>query len=315
MSLSSPFIHRPVATSLLTVAIALAGAVAFFFLPIAPLPQIDFPTITVGASLPGASPEIMASSIATPLERQFGRIAGVTEMTSASYLGTTSVTLQFDLNRNIDGAARDVQAAINAARSFLPSNLPSNPVYRKVNTSDAPVMIVGLTSSSLDRGQLYDAASTIMQQSLSQIQGVGQVFVGGGALPAVRVDINPTQLNSYGLGLPDVRNLLNAQNANLPKGQISDDTTTANILANDQLLKAKDYRSLIVGYHKGAAIKLSDVAQVTDSVENLRVSGYVNGKNAIPVIIFRQPGANIIDTVDRVRACAAVAESGHSSGD
>jgi multidrug efflux pump len=302
MSLSSPFIHRPVATSLLTVAIALAGAVAFFFLPIAPLPQIDFPTITVGASLPGASPEIMASSIATPLERQFGRIAGVTEMTSASYLGTTSVTLQFDLNRNIDGAARDVQAAINAARSFLPSNLPSNPIYRKVNTSDAPVMIVGLTSSSLDRGQLYDAASTIMQQSLSQVQGVGQVFVGGGALPAVRVDVNPTQLNSYGLGLPDVRNLLNAQNANIPKGQISDDTTTANILANDQLLTAKDYLSLIVGYHKGAAIKLSDVAQVTDSVENLRVSGYVNGKNAIPVIIFRQPGANIIDTVDRVRA-------------
>jgi multidrug efflux pump len=302
MSLSSPFIHRPVATSLLTVAIALAGAVAFFFLPIAPLPQIDFPTITVGASLPGASPEIMASSIATPLERQFGRIAGVTEMTSASYLGTTSVTLQFDLNRNIDGAARDVQAAINAARSFLPSNLPSNPVYRKVNTSDAPVMIVGLTSSSLDRGQLYDAASTIMQQSLSQISGVGQVFVGGGALPAVRVDINPTQLNGYGLGLPDVHNLLNAQNANIPKGQISDDTTTANILANDQLLMAKDYRSLIVGYHNGGAIKLSDVAQVSDSVENLRVSGYVNGKNAIPVIIFRQPGANIIDTVDRVRA-------------
>ena len=261
MSLSSPFIHRPVATTLLTVAIALAGAVAFFFLPVAPLPQIDFPTITVGAALPGASPEIMASSIATPLERQFGRIAGVTEMTSASYLGTTSVTLQFDLNRNIDGAARDVQAAINAARSFLPSNLPSNPTYRKVNTSDAPIMIVGLTSSSLDRGQLYDAASTIMQQSLSQIQGVGQVFVGGGALPAVRVDINPTQLNSYGLGLPDVRNLLNAQNANLPKGQISDDTRTANILANDQLLKAKDYRPLIVGYHKGAAIQLSDVAR------------------------------------------------------
>jgi multidrug efflux pump len=301
MSLSSPFIHRPVATTLLTVAIALAGAVAFFFLPVAPLPQIDFPTISVGASLPGASPEIMASSIATPLERQFGRIAGVTEMTSASYLGTTSITLQFDLGRDIDGAARDVQAAINAARSFLPANLPSNPIYRKVNTSDEPVMIVGLTSNSLDRGQLYDAASTIMQQSLSQIRGVGQVFVGGGALPAVRVDLNPTQLNSYGLGLPDVRNLLNAQNSNLPKGQISDDTTSANILANDQLLKAKDYGSLIVGYHKGAAIKLSDVAQVNDSVENLRISGYVDGKNAIPVIIFRQPGANIIDTVDRVR--------------
>jgi multidrug efflux pump len=301
MSLSSPFIQRPVATTLLTFAIALAGAVAFFFLPVAPLPQIDFPTISVGAALPGASPEIMASSVATPLERQFGRIAGVTEMTSASYLGTTSITLQFDLSRDIDGAARDVQASINAARSFLPSNLPSNPIYRKVNTSDAPVMIVGLTSNSLDRGQLYDAASTIMQQSLSQIQGVGQVFVGGGALPAVRVDVNPTQLNSYGLGMPDVRTLLNAQNSNLPKGQISDDTTTANILANDQLLKAQDYRPLIVGYHNGAAIKLSDVAQVSDSVENLRVAGYVNGKNAIPVIIFRQPGANIIDTVDRVR--------------
>ena len=205
MSISSPFIHRPVATTLLTVAIALAGAVAFQVLPVSALPQIDFPTISVAASLPGASPEIMASSVATPLERQFGRIAGVTEMTSSSFLGTTSITLQFDLNRNIDGAARDVQAAINAARSYLPANLPSNPTYRKVNPADAPIMILALTSKVYDRGPMYDAASTIMQQRLSQIQGVGQVSVGGSSLPAVRVEVNPTQLNSYGLGLQDVK--------------------------------------------------------------------------------------------------------------
>jgi len=208
MSLSSPFIRRPVATTLLTAAIVLAGAVAFRELPVSPLPQIDFPTISVGAALPGASPEIMASSVATPLERQFGRIAGITEMTSSSYLGTTNVTLQFDLNRNIDGAARDVQAAINAARSYLPSNLPGNPTYRKVNPADAPIMILALTSAVYDRGKLYDAASTIMQQRLSQLQGVGQVSVGGSSLPAVRVDVNPTQLNGYGLGLQDVAAML-----------------------------------------------------------------------------------------------------------
>src|SRR5271156_2677277 len=237
MSISSPFIRRPVATTLLTAAIALAGAVAFQKLPVSPLPQVDFPTISVGASLPGASPEIMASSIATPLEREFGRIAGITEMTSSSNLGTTTVTLQFDLNRNIDGAARDVQAAINAARSYLPSNLPGNPTYRKVNPADSPIMVLGLTSAVYDRGKLYDAASTIMQQRLSQVQGVGQVTVGGSSLPGVRVDVNPTQLNSYGLGLQDVASMLSRQNANSPKGQITNGDTTADIVTNDQLLK------------------------------------------------------------------------------
>ena len=300
MSLSSPFIRRPVATTLLTIAVALAGAVAFNFLPVSPLPQVDFPTISVGASLPGASPEIMASSVATPLERQFGRIAGVTEMTSSSFLGTTSITLQFDLNRDINGAARDVQAAINAARSYLPTNLPSNPTYRKVNPADSPIMIIALTSDVYDRGPLYDAASTIMSQKLSQIQGVGQVTVGGSSLPSVRVELNPVQLNGYGLGVQDVQKMLSVQNANLPKGQISNGSTTADITTNDQLLKAEYYKPLIVGYHKGAAIKLSDVADVQDSVENIRAAGFVNGKPSVLVIIFRQPGANIIDTVDRV---------------
>jgi len=302
MSLSSPFIRRPVATTLLTIAVALAGAVAFNFLPVSPLPQVDFPTISIAASLPGASPEIMASSVATPLERQFGRIAGITEMTSSSFLGTTSITLQFDLNRDINGAARDVQAAINAARSYLPSNLPSNPTYRKVNPADAPIMIVALTSDVYDRGKLYDAASTIMSQKLSQIQGVGQVTVGGSSLPAVRVELNPVQLNSYGLGMQDVQKMLSAQNANLPKGQISNGETTADIAANDQLLLADYYKPLIVGYHNGAAIKLSDIADVQDSVENIRAAGFVNGKPAVLLIIFRQPGANIIDTVDRIYA-------------
>ncbi len=290
------------ATTLLTAAIALAGGVAFRELPVSPLPQVDFPTISVGASLPGASPEIMASSIATPLERQFGRIAGITEMTSSSNLGTTSVTLQFDLNRDINGAARDVQAAINAARSYLPANLPGNPTYRKVNPADSPIMILALTSPVYDRGALYDAASTIMQQRLSQIQGVGQVSVGGSSLPGVRVDVNPTQLNSYGLGLQDVASMLSRQNANSPKGQIVSDTTSADIVTNDQLLKAVNYMPLVVGYHNGAAVKLSDVANVQDSTENIRAAGFTNGKPSVLIIIYRQPGANIIETVDRIRA-------------
>ncbi len=244
----------------------------------------------------------MASSVATPLERQFGRIAGVTEMTSTSSIGTTSITLQFDLNRDINGAARDVQAAINAARSYLPANLPSNPSYRKVNPADAPIMILALTSDVYDRGPMYDAASTIIQQRLSQIEGVGQVSVGGSSLPGVRVEINPTQLNNYGLGLQDVASLLSKQNANSPKGQISDDQGTADITTNDQLLKAESYKPLVVGYHNGAAVKLSDFADVVDSVENIRAAGFVNGKPGILLIIFRQPGANIIDTVDRIRA-------------
>ena len=302
MNLSAPFVRRPVATTLLTAAVALAGAIAFRFLPVSPLPQIDFPTITVAAGLPGASPEIMASAVAAPLERQLGHIAGVNEMTSASFFGTTAITLQFDLNRNIDGAARDVQAAINAARANLPANLPSNPTYRKVNPADAPILILALTSPIYDRGKLYDAASTIIQQRLSQVQGVGQVSVGGSSLPAVRVDVNPTQLNSFGLGLEDVRTILGQQNANLPKGQLADDHMTSDVAANDQLLKAADYQPLVVGYHNGAAIKLSDIANVQDSVENIRAAGFVNGKPSVLVIIFRQPGANIIETVDHVRA-------------
>ena len=302
MSLSTPFINRPAGTTLLTVAIALAGVISFLFLPMAPLPQVDYPTISVGASLPGASPEIMASSVATPLERQFGRIAGITEMTSSSGLGSTGITMQFDLNRDINGAARDVQAAINAARSYLPINLPSNPTYRKVNPSDSPILLIALTSSIYDTATMYDAASTIMAQRLSQVQGVGQVSVGGSSLPSVRVDLNPTQLDSYGIGLQTVATMLSQQNANLPKGQITIGDTTADILANDQLLKADQYKPLIVGYHNGAAVKLSDVATVTDSVQNIRAGGYVNGKPSVSVIIFRQPGANIIDTVDAIRA-------------
>jgi multidrug efflux pump len=302
MNISAPFIQRPVATTLLTVGIALAGAIAFEVLPVAPLPEVDFPTISVSASLPGGSADIMASSVATPLERQFGHIAGVTEMTSASTLGSTSVTIQFDLSRDIDGAARDVEAAINAARTYLPSNLPGNPTYRKVNPADAPIMILGLTSDKYGPGELYDVASTVIQQKLSQIQGVGQVTAGGGALPSVRVDANPTQLAGYGLTLANLQSVLSLQNADLAKGQISDGIVTADILANDQISHANDYKPLVVGYNNGAAVRLSDVAQVTDSVQNVRAAGYLNGKRAVTVIIFRQPGANIINTVDRVRA-------------
>jgi len=301
MSLSAPFIHRPVATVLLTAAIALAGAVAFTILPVSPLPEIDFPTITVAASLPGASPETMASSVAAPLERQFGRIAGVTEMTSTSYLGTTAITLQFDLNRNIDAAARDVEAAINAARGYLPTDLPNNPTYRKVNPADAPILIMALTSDVYDPGRLYDLASTILQQKLSQLQGVGQVIVGGSSLPAVRAEVNPTALNKYGLQLEDVRTVLSSQNANRPKGDIADDTTTSSVATNDQLLKADGYRPLIVSYQNGAAVMLADVANVRDSVEDLRAAGMTNGKPSVLLVISREPGANIIATVDRVR--------------
>ncbi len=302
MNISAPFIRRPVGTALLTAALALAGAVAYFQLPVAPLPQVDFPTISVGASLPGASPEIMASSVAAPLERQLGHIAAVTEMTSSSTLGQSSITLQFDLSRDIDGAARDVEAAINAARANLPANLPSNPSYRKVNPADAPIMILALTSDIYARAQLYDDASTIIQQRLLQIEGVGSVNIGGGALPAVRVEVNPTQLNSFGLSLGDVASALNVQNANLPKGQLSDGNSTADIWVNDQLLKAVDYRPLIIAYHNGAPVRLSDVASVVDAEENNRTAGYLNGKPSIPLIISRQPGANIIATVDRIKA-------------
>jgi multidrug efflux pump len=302
MNICAPFIRRPVATTLLTVAIALAGVMAFEVLPVSPLPEVDFPTISVSASLPGASADIMASSVATPLERQFGQIADVSEMTSASTLGSTSITIQFDLSRDIDGAARDVEAGISAARTYLPANLPGNPTYRKVNPSDAPIMILGLTSDRYGPSALYDDASTIIEQKLSQIQGVGQVSVGGGALPSVRVDANPTQLASYGLTLANLQSLLSLQNADLAKGQITDGIVTADIVANDQISLADDYKPLVVGYHNGSAIRLSDVAQVTDSLQNIRTAGYLNGKRSISVIIYRQPGANIIATVDSIRA-------------
>ena len=302
MILSAPFIRRPVATSLLTIAVAMAGAVAFTVLPVSPLPQVDFPTIAVAASLPGASAEIMASSVAAPLERQFGHIAGLTEMTSSSSLGTSSVTLQFDLSRDIDFAARDVEAGINAARTFLPANLPANPTYRKVNPADAPIMILGLTSDKYDRAKLYDAASTIIQQKLSQIEGVGQVSVGGGTLPSVRVEVDPSQLSSMGLTLQNIQSTLSLQNIHQPTGQISDDLVTADIITNDQISHADEYKPLVVGYNHGAAVRLADVANVIDSTQNVRTAGYLNGKPAIVVIIYRQPGANIIQTVERIGA-------------
>jgi multidrug efflux pump len=304
MSISTPFIERPIATTLLTVAVALAGGIAFQFLPVSPLPQVDFPTINVSSGLPGASPETMASSVATPLERQFGRIAGITEMTSTSSLGSTNVTLQFDLNRNIDAAARDVQAAINAARGQLPANLPNNPSYRKVNPADAPIMLMALTSDLLDRSRIYDLASSILQQKLAQVSGVGQVVVGGGSLPAVRVDVNPTTINQQGLSLEDVRAALAAANANRPKGELADVHHVWSLSTTDQLLTAAEYRQQVVAYNRqnGAAVRLADVADVTDSLEDVRTGGLINGKTGVMLIIFRQPGANIIKTVDGVRA-------------
>jgi multidrug efflux pump len=301
MNVSSPFIKRPVGTSLLTVALLLSGALAFTFLPVAPLPQVEFPVISVSAGLPGASPETMASAVATPLERQFGRIAGINQMTSTSQLGSTSVVLQFDLNRNIDGAARDVQAAINAARSQLPANLPGNPSYRKVNPADAPVMIMALTSDTITLPNMYDAADSILAQKLAQVDGVGQVFVGGGARPAVRAEVNPTLLNKLGVGLDTVRTALGLANANRPKGEVSGPVNAWTIQANDQIFRASQYRNLIVAYKNGAPVRLGDVADVQDSVEDIHNIGLSSGKPAVLMIVFRQPGANIIATVDRVR--------------
>ncbi len=301
MSLSSPFIKRPVGTTLLTCAIALAGSVAYFLLPVSPLPQVEFPTISVNAGLPGASPETMASSVATPLERQFARIAGITEMTSSSALGSTSITIQFDLTRDIDAAGRDVQAAINAARGQLPTNLPTNPGYRKVNPADAPIMILSITSDVYGKARMYDAASSILMQKLSQVEGVGQVSVGGGANPAVRVEINPTKLNNLGLSLEDVRTVLANSNANPPKGELDGADHAWSLATTDQLYSAKEYQPLIVAYKNGSVVRLSDIATVTDSVEDIRTAGMSNGKPAVLLIIFRQPGANIIATVDRVR--------------
>jgi hydrophobe/amphiphile efflux-1 (HAE1) family protein len=302
MNISATFIKRPVATTLLTIGLVLAGIIAFQLLPVSPLPQVDFPTISVNASLPGADPQTMSTSVAAPLERQFGRIAGVTEMTSTSNRGSTSITLQFELNRDINGAARDVQGAINAARGFLPANLTSNPSYRKVNPSDAPIMIISLTSDTMTKPQLYDAASSILNQKLSQVKGVGQVFVGGSSLPAVRVELNPLALNRYGVSLEGVRGAISATNVNRPKGNLVAGDKSWEVRSNDQLRKAAEYLPLVVSYRSGAAVRLSDVASVVDSVEDIRTTGIVNSKPAVMVILFRQPGANIIETVDNVRA-------------
>jgi len=302
MNLSRPFIERPVATTLLTLGVVLAGVAAFLHLPVAPLPQVDFPTISVNAGLPGASPETMAATVAAPLERSLGRIAAVTEMTSASALGSTHIVLQFDLSRDIDGAARDVQAAINAARALLPTALPSNPTYRKVNPADAPIMILGLTSKALTRGQMYDWASTVLAQKLLQVQGIGDVTVGGSSLPAVRVELNLPAMNGYGINPEAVRTAIATTNANRPKGALESGDKRWQIQDNDQAMSASEYIPLIVGYHNGAAVRLGDIAQVSDSVQDLRNDGLANGDPAVMLILFRQPGANIIDTVDRVRS-------------
>lgn len=301
MRFTALFVFRPIATLLLALAITFSGLISFNLLPVASLPQIEFPTINVQASLPGASPEIMASSVATPLEKQIGKIAGITELTSTSSLGSTRISVQFELNRDIDGAARDIQAAINAARSQLPTELPRNPTYRKVNPADSPIMILALTSNIFTNGQMYDYASTILQQKISQVDGVGQVSVGGSSLPAVRVEINPTALNKYGIPLRDVRNILVNANSNLPKGQLSDDKFSSEINTNDQLFKAAEYEPLIITYKNGAAVKISDIAEVNDSVEDLRNLGLANGKPSVLLVIFKQPAANVIETVDNVK--------------
>src|SRR5215475_173231 len=301
MNVSAIAIARPIATTLLMVGIVLAGLIGFKLLPVAPLPQVDFPTISVQANLPGASPETMAATVATPLERSLGRIAGITEMTSTSSLGSTRIVLQFDLSRSIDGAARDVQAAINAARALLPTGLPNNPTYRKVNPADAPIMILGLTSDTMTQGQMYDAASTIIAQKLSQVAGVGQVNVGGSSLPAVRVELNPQALNKYGIGLETVRTVLAATNANRPKGAVEEGDQHWQIYANDQAKTAAEYMPLLIAYRKGAPVVLSDVATVVDSVQDLRNAGSANGRPSVLVIIYRQPGANMIETMDRVK--------------
>ncbi|WP_343604496.1 multidrug efflux RND transporter permease subunit [Roseateles sp.] len=301
MNISAPFIARPVATTLITIGIALAGMLGYHFLPIAPLPQVDFPTISVSASLPGASPDTMAATVATPLERALGSIAGVTEITSRSSLGSSSVTLQFDLNRDIDGAARDVQAAINAARTLLPTGMPSNPTYRKVNPADAPIMILALTSQTLTRGQMYDTASTVLAQRLAQVAGVGQVNVGGGALPAVRVELNPDKLAANGIALDQVRQAITNTNANRPKGAVEQGGRYWQVGANDQARTAAEYAPVVLSYRDGAALRLRDVAEVSDSVQDVRNYGASNGQPAILLFIQKEPGANIIETVAHVR--------------
>ncbi|WP_462390525.1 efflux RND transporter permease subunit [Acidovorax sp. Q11] len=302
MSLSTPFIHRPIGTMLLTLGLALAGAVSYFLLPVAPLPQVDYPTISVSASLPGASPDTMAATVATPLERSLGAIAGVTEITSRSILGSTSITLQFDLDRNVDSAARDVQAAINAARTLLPTGMPSNPTYRKVNPADSPIMILALTSDLLTRGQMYDAASTVLAQKLSQVEGVGQATVSGGALPAVRVELDPVRLASNGISLEQVRSAIVTTNANRPLGAVEREDHYWQVATNDQARVAADYAPLVLRWKNGQAVRLQDVAEVVDSVQDVRNFGVANGKPAILLQVYKQPGANILEAVERVRS-------------
>src|SRR5580698_9064787 len=302
MHISAPFIKRPVATSLLSVAILLAGGVAFYLLPVAALPHVDFPTIYVRASLPGASPETVASSLATPLERQFGRIAGITQMTSTSQLGSTGITLQFDLDRDINAASRDVQAAINAAAGQLPVGLPSLPTYRKINPSETDILDLSVSSDTIPRSHLYDLCDSILAQKISQVDGVGQVGIYGGAKPAVRVDLNPNAMAHYGISLEQVRAALVAANANSPKGHLEDSSNRWILSDTDQLLKAEEYVPLIVSYHNGAPVRLTDIAKVTEGIEDLRNSGYSNGKPAVLIGIGRQPGANIIETVERIKA-------------
>jgi hydrophobe/amphiphile efflux-1 (HAE1) family protein len=302
MNVSAPFIRRPIATSLLSLAVLLAGSLAHELLPVAPLPQVEFPTISVFANLPGASPETMASAVATPLERQFGRIAGISEMTSTSQLGSTSVTLQFDLSRDINAASRDVQAAINAGRSQLPANLPNNPGYRRINPADAPIMLLALTSPEIPLSQVYDAADTILAQKIAQVEGVGQVNVAGGARPAVRVQVNPVALAHRGLSLENVRAALRAANANVPKGELADAQTAFTVHANDQLFRADQYRPLVVAYRNGAAVRLGDLGEVLDSVEDVKAAGLSNNRPAVILLVYRQPGANVIDVSDRIKA-------------
>lgn len=300
MNISEIFIKRPVATTLLAIGVVLSGLAAYYLLPVAPLPQVDFPTISVQVSLPGANPETMASTVATPLERTLGRIAGITEMTSISALGSTNITLQFDLDRNIDGAARDVQAGINAARALLPTGLPKNPTYRKVNPADSPVMILTLTSDTMTKGEMYDAASTILAQKISQASGVGQVIVGGSALPAVRIELNPDAINKYGIGLEQVRTAIAATNQDRPKGVLEAGDKRWQIYANDQANRAKDYLPLVVSYRNGAAVHLTDIGTAVDSVQDIHNAGSSDGRPAIVIIVFKQPGANIIDTIQNV---------------
>ncbi len=301
MSISTPFIERPVATTLLTIALTLAGGIAYFQLPVAALPQVDFPTINVSASLPGGSPEVMAATIATPLEKQFTRIAGVTEMTSRSSVGSAQVTLQFDLGRDINAAARDVQAAINAAAGFLPSNLPSKPSYKKQNPADQPILILAMTSNVVPRSQFYDIASSVFAQKLAQIEGVGQVQVSGSSLPAVRVEVNPQPVSRYNVGLDQIGTFLQNANANKPKGSLDNDRTTTPLMVSDQLLQAKDYQNLVVVYRNGAPVRLSDLGRVIDSVEDVRNLGMADGQPAVLIQIRRQPAANVVDVVKRIK--------------